>query len=69
VNGTIAFLKGDGCRTRPCEELNSRFFPTLNHLSVSSDAQTGGTIASVARRLVPEIINKFFEKLAESAVE
>ena len=64
--GKIGFLKGEGLLN-----LNEREQST--EVTYDGDVQVGGTIASVGQRLLDTtskmIIKKFFEKLAEVAVE
>jgi uncharacterized protein len=69
-NGKIGFLKGEGL-------LNLSVSPDspnpATEVKYEGDVQVGGTIASVGQRLLDTtskmIIKKFFEKLAEAAVE
>jgi hypothetical protein len=65
-NGKIGFLKGEGL-------LNLIAGGDSTEVKYDGDVQVGGTIASVGQRLLDTtskmIIKKFFEKLAEAAVE
>ena len=65
-NGKIGFLKGEGL-------LNLVPQGQATEVKFDGDVQVGGTIASVGQRLLDTtakmIIKKFFEKLAEAAVE
>jgi uncharacterized protein len=65
-NGKIGFLKGEGL-------LNLIGQAETTEVKYEGDVQVGGTIASVGQRLLDTtskmIIKKFFEKLAEAAVE
>lgn len=69
-NGKIGFVKGEGLLN-----LSSSPDPakTETEVKYEGDVQVGGTIASVGQRLLDTtskmIIKKFFEKLAEIAVE
>lgn len=64
--GKIGFLKGEGL-------LNLAQHGESTEVAFDGDVQVGGTIASVGQRLIDTtskmIIKKFFEKLAEAAVE
>ncbi len=64
--GKIGFLKGAGL-------LNLIGQAESTEVKYEGDVQVGGTIASVGQRLLDTtskmIIKKFFEKLAEAAVE
>jgi hypothetical protein len=64
--GKIGFLKGEGL-------LNLIGQPQSTEVMYEGDVQVGGTIASVGQRLLDTtskmIIKKFFEKLAEAAIE
>ena len=64
--GKIGFLKGEGL-------LNLAPQGESTEVTFDGDVQVGGTIASVGQRLLDTtskmIIKKFFEKLAEAAVE
>lgn len=64
--GKIGFLKGEGL-------LNLEQQGESTEVAYDGDVQVGGTIASVGQRLIDTtskmIIKKFFEKLAEAAVE
>jgi len=64
--GKIGFLKGEGL-------LNLNESGQSTDVTYDGDVQVGGTIASVGQRLLDTtskmIIKKFFEKLAEVAVE
>jgi len=64
--GKIGFLKGEGL-------LNLEQQGESTEVAFDGDVQVGGTIASVGQRLIDTtsrmIIKKFFEKLAEAAVE
>ena len=64
--GKIGFLKGEGL-------LNLNDKGPSTEVTYDGDVQVGGTIASVGQRLLDTtskmIIKKFFEKLAEVAVE
>jgi len=64
--GKIGFLKGEG-------RLNLSSQGESTEVAYEGDVQVGGTIASVGQRLLDTtskmIIKKFFEKLAEAAVE
>ncbi len=64
--GKIGFLKGEG-------RLNLSSQGEFTEVAYDGDVQVGGTIASVGQRLLDTtskmIIKKFFEKLAEAAVE
>ena len=66
-NGKIGFVKGEGLLNLAAEGDSS------TAVSFDGDVQVGGTIASVGQRLLDTtsrmIIKKFFEKLAEAAVE
>lgn len=68
--GKIGFVKGEGLL-----HLSSSPDPSKVETEVKfeGDVQVGGTIASVGQRLLDTtskmIIKKFFEKLAEAAVE
>ena len=68
--GKIGFVKGEGLL-----HLSSSPDPSKAETEVKfeGDVQVGGTIASVGQRLLDTtskmIIKKFFEKLAEAAVE
>lgn len=68
--GKIGFVKGEGLLN-----LSSSPDPSKIETEVKfeGDVQVGGTIASVGQRLLDTtskmIIKKFFEKLAEAAVE
>jgi uncharacterized protein len=65
-SGKIGFLKGEGL-------LNLVPHGDVTEVKYDGDVQVGGTIASVGQRLLDTtakmIIKKFFEKLAEAAVE
>ena len=65
-SGKIGFLKGEGL-------LNLAAQGESTEVKYEGDVQVGGTIASVGQRLLDTtskmIIKKFFEKLAEAAVE
>ena len=65
-NGKIGFLKGEGLLNLIGQEESTA-------INYEGDVQVGGTIASVGQRLLDTtskmIIKKFFEKLAEAAVE
>ncbi len=73
-NGKIGFLKGEGLLNLipqgESAELNAG---AKTEVKYDGDVQVGGTIASVGQRLLDTtskmIIKKFFEKLAEVAVE
>ena len=64
--GKIGFVKGEG-------RLNLSSQGESTEVAYDGDVQVGGTIASVGQRLLDTtskmIIKKFFEKLAEAAVE
>jgi uncharacterized protein len=64
--GKIGFVKGEGV-------LNLTPQGDSTEVAFDGDVQVGGTIASVGQRLLDTtskmIIKKFFEKLAEAAVE
>jgi uncharacterized protein len=64
--GKIGFLKGEGL-------LDLFEQAETTEVKYEGDVQVGGTIASVGQRLLDTtskmIIKKFFEKLAEAAVE
>jgi len=64
--GKIGFIKGEGL-------LNLDEREKSTEVTYEGDVQVGGTIASVGQRLLDTtskmIIKKFFEKLAEVAVE
>ncbi len=64
--GKIGFVKGEGV-------LNLTPQGESTEVAFDGDVQVGGTIASVGQRLLDTtskmIIKKFFEKLAEAAVE
>ncbi len=68
--GKIGFLKGEGL-LQLSTSTESPQGPT--EVKYEGDVQVGGTIASVGQRLLDTtskmIIKKFFEKLAEAAVE
>ena len=72
--GKIGFLKGEGLLNlipqAESAELNTG---AKTEVKYDGDVQVGGTIASVGQRLLDTtskmIIKKFFEKLAEVAVE
>ena len=64
--GKIGFIKGEGL-------LNLAPEGNATQVSYDGDVQVGGTIAGVGQRLLDTtskmILKKFFEKLAEAAVE
>jgi carbon monoxide dehydrogenase subunit G len=64
--GKIGFIKGEGL-------LNLAPEGNSTQVSYDGDVQVGGTIAGVGQRLLDTtskmILKKFFEKLAEAAVE
>jgi carbon monoxide dehydrogenase subunit G len=64
--GKIGFIKGEGL-------LNLSEEGNLTQVSYDGEVQVGGTIAGVGQRLLDTtskmILKKFFEKLAEAAVE
>lgn len=65
-SGKIGFVKGEGL-------LNLTAQGDSTEVKYDGDVQVGGTIAGVGQRLIDAtakmIIKKFFEKLAETAVE
>jgi hypothetical protein len=68
--GKIGFVKGEGLLNLSSSPDPSK---TETEVKYEGDVQVGGTIASVGQRLLDTtskmIIKKFFEKLAEAAVE
>jgi carbon monoxide dehydrogenase subunit G len=68
--GKIGFLKGEGLLHLSGSPESGE---TQTEVKYEGDVQVGGTIASVGQRLLDTtskmIIKKFFEKLAEAAVE
>jgi uncharacterized protein len=64
--GKIGFLEREGLLNLIAQEKSTE-------VMYEGDVQVGGTIASVGQRLLDNtskmIIKKFFEKLAEAAVE
>jgi carbon monoxide dehydrogenase subunit G len=74
--GKIGFLKGEGLLNLAQHFDSTQADSTAGEsteVSYAGDVQVGGTIASVGQRLLDTtskmIIKKFFEKLAEAAVE
>jgi carbon monoxide dehydrogenase subunit G len=69
-NGKIGFLKGEGLLNLSSSPESAN---ATTEVKYEGDVQVGGTIASVGQRLLDTtskmIIKKFFEKLAEAAVE
>jgi uncharacterized protein len=69
--GKIGFLKGEGRLNLAPQDQSPQGEST--EVAYDGDVQVGGTIASVGQRLIDTtakmIIKKFFEKLAEAAVE
>ncbi len=69
--GKIGFVKGEGLLT--LSNPNGSADGKNTEVKFDGDVQVGGTIASVGQRLLDTtskmIIKKFFEKLAEIAVE
>ncbi len=69
-NGKIGFIKGEGLLNLSSSPESG---PATTEVKYEGDVQVGGTIASVGQRLLDTtskmIIKKFFEKLAEAAVE
>ena len=69
-NGKIGFLKGEGLLNLSSSPESEK---ASTEVKYEGDVQVGGTIASVGQRLLDTtskmIIKKFFEKLAEAAVE
>jgi uncharacterized protein len=69
-NGKIGFLKGEGLLNLSSSPESDK---ATTEVKYEGDVQVGGTIAGVGQRLLDTtskmIIKKFFEKLAEAAVE
>jgi len=69
-DGKIGFLKGEGLLNLSSSPESAN---PSTEVKYEGDVQVGGTIASVGQRLLDTtskmIIKKFFEKLAETAVE